>query len=74
MAARRRDSCISSITEAVTTSSSEIAEVSAPSASAMKKNSPTTRPTVPIASKAPGSAMNSAPTVLAPTAPCSPSE
>ncbi len=73
-AARRRVRPNSSITEAVTTSSSEIADVSAPTASTTKKNRPMIRPSGPIASNALGTAMNSAPTVLALTASCSANE
>ena len=62
-----------SITEAVTTSSSETAEVTAATARARKKTKPTRRPTPPIAANALGSEMNSVPMVLSLTCPERPS-
>ena len=56
--------------DATPTSSSETEEVSAATTSARKNEKPTTRPTVPISANAPGSEMNSAPSV----APCTSSE
>ncbi len=71
-AARRRAQPIPSITDATTTSRSEIAEVSAPTTRARKKSTPITWPAGPMVAKALGSVMKSAPTVLATTSSSSP--
>ena len=65
--ARLRSQPSPSIAVETTTSSNEIADVSAPTTSAAKNSTPTTRPIAPMLANAFGSVMNSAPTVLAPT-------
>jgi hypothetical protein len=67
-AARLRGQPSPSIVDDTTTSSSEIAEVSAPTTSEAKKSGPTTRPTVPMPANAWGRVMKRAPTVLSFTA------